>query len=101
MRKEVDRNFAGVGQIAQVIRASLRPLPTETGDGTYIDRGSDDSNVLKDLTSVGLVNGIKDAGTLLELLRESITGDPMDDNKYIIENVVKVGCSLSKTWPDP
>lgn len=74
-----------VSQVEQVVSASLRPLPTETGDGTYV----------KEHTTTGIVQDIGrmdlgDIKTLVEVTKGAATGDPVDDRKYIMERVIQV-----------
>lgn len=72
-------------QLQQVIGASLRPLPTETGDGTYITH----------TTPTGLINDLphvkpKDVETLIDVAKAATTGDPQNDRDYIMERVIQV-----------
>lgn len=74
-----------LSQIEQVVSASLRPLPTETGDGTYV----------KDNTTTGFAKdlgyfGAKDVETLAETAKSAVTGDPVNDREYIMERVIQV-----------
>lgn len=84
-------NGAGspLAQIEQVIKASLRPMPTETGDGTYV-KGNTTTGLAQDLSHVDL----KDVKTLAEVAKSAITGDPINDREYIMERVIQVSYPL-------
>ena len=74
-----------VSQVKQVVSASLRPLPTQTGDGTYI----------ADKSPTGLVQDIrhmdpKDIDTILDAVKDAITGSSIDDRDYLMERVIQV-----------
>lgn len=70
---------------AQLIHASQRPLPTQTGDGSYVEH-QEHSGLWKDLTSMG----IKDAKTLKEVLANKASGKLTDDKTMIMERVIQV-----------
>lgn len=72
-------------KIEKVVSSSLRSLPTETGDGTYV-KGSTMTGLAKDLGHFGL----KDVETLAEVAKNAVTGDPVDDREYIMERVIQV-----------
>lgn len=74
-----------LSQIAQVVSASLRPLPTETGDGTYV-KGDTMTRFAKDLGHFGP----KDVETLAEVAKSAVTGDALNDREYIMERVIQV-----------
>ncbi len=74
-----------LAQVEQVLKASLRPLPTETGDGTYVQNNKA-TGLVKDLSHVDL----KDVKTLVEVAKSTITGDPVNDREYIMERVIQV-----------
>lgn len=72
-------------QIEQAVSASLRPLPTETGDGTYI----------KDKSPTGLIQDIRnidlsDIGTIVDVIKNAASGSPIDDREHIMERVIQV-----------
>lgn len=71
--------------IEQLIHASFRPLPTQTGDGSEIERVKP-SHPLEDLASLQ----IDDCETILETLLEKVKGGPTDDKTYIMERVIEV-----------
>jgi linoleate 10R-lipoxygenase len=78
----------------EVIHAARRPLPTETGDGSYIE--DEPSNGLwKDLRSLG----IKDASTLASFLENKVTGRYIDDKTMLMERVIQASFTRSHTEP--
>lgn len=79
-----------ISQIEQVVSASLKPLPTETGDGTYVKK-STTTGLAKDLGHIDL----KDVNTLAEVAKSGVTGDPVNDREYIMERIIQVSqCSV-------
>ena len=82
IRQDIEKAFS---QIRQVIHSSLRPLPIETGDGSYIDTAPAQTGVLKDLGNFG----IKDIETLIEVTKNAATGKPVDDRRLIMERVIQ------------
>lgn len=71
--------------VSGVIRASLRPLPTQTGDGSYIEPPSE-SGVFHDI----LITTIEDMKTLLKAKMTELNGDPVDDKTYLMERIIQV-----------
>lgn len=82
IRQEIEISLS---QINQAVTASLRPLPTETGDGTYVKEETK-TGILSDL---GRIN-IKDVETLIEVTKNAATGEPTNDRDYIMERVIQV-----------
>ncbi len=91
-REEVEETFRSV---AGVIKASNAPLPTETGDGSYIVNAKP-TGILDDV--VHLRHG--DIKTLLELAKAKLTGDPIDDKTYLTENLIKLASELPQNSKD-
>jgi linoleate 8R-lipoxygenase/9,12-octadecadienoate 8-hydroperoxide 8R-isomerase len=89
IRQEIEKAFS---QISQVIHSSLRPLPTETGDGSYIETTSSHTGILRELGNFG----IRDIETLIDVTRNAATGQPVDDRRYILERVIQAsqGCGV-------
>lgn len=83
IRGEIEKSLS---QLNNVVSASLRPLPTETGDGTYVTDSSATTGILKDL---GYVH-IKDVETLVDVTKSAATGDPVNDREYIMERIIQV-----------
>ena len=74
-----------ISQVENVVAASLRPLPTETGNGTYIANPTQ-TGLVQDLPHVDLA----DVRTLVDVVKNAATGQPVDDKKYIMERVIQV-----------
>ncbi|KAH0556979.1 hypothetical protein GP486_005233 [Trichoglossum hirsutum] len=85
-REDVDAVFQ---QFAQLIHASQRPLPTQTGDGSYIEQ-SVPSGLWQDLGTLGF----KDIDTLLQFLKSKKSGGPIDDKTYITEKIIRLVSQL-------
>jgi linoleate 10R-lipoxygenase len=81
-REEVSAVFQ---QYAQLIHSSHRPLPTQTGDGSYVEQTLP-SGLLQDLKGIGF----KDVNTLLEFMKEKKAGGPSDDRTYLMERIMQV-----------
>lgn len=79
-----------VSQLEKVVSASLRPLPTETGDGSYIAE-STDTGLAQDLRHVDL----EDVKTMLEITKNATTGKPINDKEYVMERLIQVGSPFS------
>ncbi|KAL2857902.1 heme peroxidase [Aspergillus pseudoustus] len=85
-----------ISQLESVVSASLRPLPTETGDGTYIAESTEPglvTGLVQDLANV-------DAGdirTLVDVVKNAATGEPVDDKKYIMERTIQLAAGLPST----
>ncbi|KAH0555975.1 hypothetical protein GP486_006082 [Trichoglossum hirsutum] len=76
-------------QYAQLIHASQRPLPSQTGDGTYIEQ-SVPSGLWQDLKNLGF----KDVNTLLEVMKNKASGELTDDKTYIMERIIQLVSGL-------
>lgn len=75
-------------EFKKLIHAATRPLPTETGDGSYIE----------DETSGGLwadfrALGMKDASTLVSMLENKLSGAFVDDKTMMMEHIIQVPIS--------
>ena len=86
LRKQIETTITSV---SGVIKASLRPLPTQTGDGSYINPPAS-TGLLQDLRKMG----IKDAETLAEVFAGKVSGKPTNDKTYLMERVIQVGTLL-------
>lgn len=86
VRQEIEETFASVRGL---IKASLRPLPTQTGDGTYIVP-PETAGLVEDLKTIG----VADVQTLLEMVKSSINGEPTDDKKYLMERLIELTSEL-------
>lgn len=85
-REKVEEVFQSV---AGVIKASAAPLPTQTGDGSYI-ADTKSTGFLDDLAH--LRHG--DGRTLIAQAMSTFTGDPVDDKTYLMEGLLKVASDL-------
>ncbi|ODM23237.1 Psi-producing oxygenase A [Aspergillus cristatus] len=81
-----------ISQIEQVISASLRSMPTETGDGTYV-KESKTTGFAKDLPHLDL----DDVKTVVDVVKAGATGEPVDDREYIMERVIQIAAELPST----
>ncbi len=94
-REDVNQVF---NQFAQVLHASRRPLPNQTGDGSYIDKPLP-SGFMADLRSVGF----KDLKTLKDVMESKAKGELVDDKSYLMERIIQLVAGLpegSKTRND-
>ncbi len=72
-------------QFAQLIHAGQRPLPTQTGDGSYIEHEVS-TGMWQDLKALGF----KDMNTLKDVMANKVSGTYQDDKTYIMERVIQV-----------
>lgn len=94
-RGDVESSFA---QFAQLVHASMRPMPTQAGDGAYLDH-TEPSGLLADIKSMGF----KDAHTLMNVMKSKATGELQDDKTYLMEKTIQLVAGLpthSKTRVD-
>lgn len=82
-RQDVESGFA---QFAQLVHAAQRPLPNQTGDGTYVDEAAHHSSLWQDMRSLGF----KDAKTLAEVMKNTASGALVDDKTMLMERVIQV-----------
>lgn len=80
-RSDVESSFA---QFAQLLHASHRPLPTQSGDGAYLEH-SEPSGLVSDIKSLGF----KDAHTLMGVMKNKVTGELQDDKTYLMEKTMQ------------
>lgn len=81
-REQVSNIFK---DFAQLVHASQRPLPTQSGDGSYLDHEVP-SGMMADLRSMGF----KDMKTLKDLIQTKASGALQDDKTYLMERVIQV-----------
>jgi hypothetical protein len=72
-------------QFAQVLHAAQRPLPTQSGDGSYLDKEMP-SGFLAELKTIGF----DDVKTLKEVMEGKAKNELVDDKTYLMERVIKV-----------
>ena len=83
-RGDVDSSFA---QFAQLLHASCRPLPNQSGDTSYLDH-AEPSGLLGDIKKMGF----KDARTLMDVVKTKASGELQDDKTYIMERTIQARC---------
>ena len=79
-------------QYGQLIHGSRRPLPAQTGDGSYIKHGVP-TGFFEDLKNLGF----KDVNTLVGVMRSRLSGEPMDDKTYLMERTIQVSLAPAST----
>lgn len=100
-RETVSDTFA---EYAQLIHASQRPLPNQSGDGQYLEK-DEPSGFWADMKSLG-IKGMAcspheghvlilhpDLKTVRHILEDKASGLPQDDRKMHMEEIMQV-CSL-------
>lgn len=82
--------FDALKKFGHLLQSAARPLPTQTGDGTYIEEEAP-SGLLEDMASLG----ISDVETLLELLEKGISGNKLiDDRTMFTEHLITLASKL-------
>ena len=81
-RQKIEDAFAS---IKGLIKASFQPLPTQTGNGTYI-ADPISTGLLQDLEKLH----IRDIPTLIQTVKCKITNAPVNDKAYLMERVIQV-----------
>ncbi|KAI9876483.1 MAG: hypothetical protein M1830_006422 [Pleopsidium flavum] len=94
-REEVQSSFQ---QYAQLVHAVQRPLPTQSGDGSYLEQDVP-ASMMQDLRSLGF----KDVKTLMAVKKTKASGALVDDKTYLMEYVIQRSASSLKEpgRPDP
>ena len=77
---------SSLAEFAQLLHASRRPLPTQSGDGAYLDHEVP-SGLFQDIRSLGF----KDVNTLMNVMKTRATGELQDDKTMLMERVIQVG----------
>lgn len=72
-------------EFKKLIHAATRPLPTETGDGSYIEDESS-GGLWADFRALGM----KDASTLVSMLENKLSGAFVDDKTMMMEHIIQV-----------
>ena len=85
-REKVEEAFQSV---AGVIKASSAPLPTKTGDGSYIT-STKSTGIFSDLIHLRP----SDIPTLVDYVKTAVTHDPLNDKTYLTERLLKVASEL-------
>ena len=81
-RQKIEDAFVS---IKGLVKASLRPLPTQTGNGTFITNPIS-TGLLEDLEKLN----IRDIPTLIQTVKGKITNAPINDKTLLMERVVQV-----------
>lgn len=77
---------------ANLIHASNRPLPTQTGNGTYVEDKDAHTGLWEDLKTIGL----RDVKTLTETMKSKANGGLVDDKTMLMERVIQVKSAGNK-----
>jgi linoleate 8R-lipoxygenase / 9,12-octadecadienoate 8-hydroperoxide 8R-isomerase len=89
IRRKLDRGFR---HITSFVNAAEKTLPTETGDGTYLEHADDSPELVKKIES-GLKNlshlGITDINTLIQVQDKQKAGALWDDKQYLMERLIQ------------
>ncbi|KAK8078122.1 hypothetical protein PG996_004292 [Apiospora saccharicola] len=82
--------FDSLQKFGHLLQSAARPLPTQTGDGTYLEK-EPPSNILDDLASLN----ISDVNTLIELLEQGISKNKLiDDRTMFTEHLITLASKL-------
>ena len=81
-REAIEQTF---NSLAGLLAHAKRPLPTETGDGTYLTPPIS-TGLLKDLKALK----IEDVDTLIDVVKTKIRNEGTDDRDYLMERVIQV-----------
>jgi hypothetical protein len=82
-----DSILTSIEKFGKVIHLAGRPLPSGTGDGTYLDDPKPSGSMWDDLKALR----VKDYATLHMLLEKELSGDSLTDDKtMVMERVIQV-----------
>lgn len=87
-RADVDSSF---NQFAQLLHSARRPLPNQSGDGSYLDQ-TEPSGLIGDIRKMGF----KDARTLMDVVKTKASGELQDDKTYIMERTIQARAPVPK-----
>lgn len=79
------------GKYSQLLHAARRPLPTQSGDGSYLKGEPKHTSTIQDLRAIGL----KGVRTLLAVKKQKKRGGLVDDREYLMEQIIQVSLSNS------
>ncbi|EXJ91015.1 hypothetical protein A1O1_04122 [Capronia coronata CBS 617.96] len=85
-QKDVENLFE---EFANLIHASRRPLPTQSGSGQYLEK-EEPSGILTDLSHLRL----NDLKTATHLVEDFLSGEPVDDRQMHMEEVMQLVAAL-------
>ncbi|KAH6648976.1 heme peroxidase [Truncatella angustata] len=81
---------ATLQKYAHLVNSAARPLPTQTGDGTYMEEDTH-SSIVQDLSSLR----VSDINTVIQLLERSISGNKLtNDRTLFMEHLVGLASKL-------
>ena len=86
LRERIDDAFVA---LKSFITASARPLPTQTGDGSYLGH-EHATGLLKDMSTLGF----RDMLALGEMVREGTEHKPIKDSDYLMEKVIRAAADF-------
>ena len=87
-RKDIDDAFS---QFAHLVHASQRPIPNQSGDGQYLEK-DEPSGFWSDIRSMGM----KDLVAVKHILEDKANGNPQDDRKMYMEEVIQVSLAFQR-----
>jgi hypothetical protein len=85
--------ISAFSELSALLHAALRPLPSQTGDNTYLPE-KPNQDLIDQLKAVNLEN----AGTIKDVVTH-LGGRPTDDKTYIMERVIRLASQLPLTSP--
>lgn len=85
-RPDVESAFA---EFASLIHASNRPLPEQTGNGSYLHK-EESSGFWADIKSLGL----KDVNAVKNIIADKASGKPQDDRQMHMEQIIQLVAAL-------
>lgn len=83
-------------QMKTLLLAVKAPLPTHSGDGTYLPQ-PEKENLWKDVNEIFRDIGrqdINDLDGLFNAVKAAKLGRPMDDKEYLMESMIAVACKM-------
>lgn len=92
IRSRIEAKFK---QLTGNYSASQRPLPTGTGDGTYVDPPP---KVLPGVVKDVAMLGPEGVDTMAEVAKMAVTKEAWDDKQYLLERLVHVSGNHPVMW---
>ncbi|KAF7512006.1 hypothetical protein GJ744_002719 [Endocarpon pusillum] len=81
---------SALAQISSALHASFRPVPSQTGDNTYLPDKTAKASVLSGMKHLS----VRNMQTLKDMLLEGLEGGLVDDRTYIMERVIQLAAEL-------
>lgn len=95
--EQTKRNvYESVGQLSTLLKAAQAPLPTQTGDGSELPQPAKDgfwkdvNEIIRDIPR----QDINDLAALVETVKDTALGKPLDDKEYLMESMIAVAAKL-------